>query len=302
MEEIKPLSVEEARQELEARMLAYRLEGGGALDAEPELLYHYSSLESACMILESAKIRASHIYFLNDASEVEYGADIVSECIDAFPGIPEDLRRLFRRATRGEKSEFIKNARIWPTHMFCLSKNPDSLSQWRAYGKSGGGIAIGFRKDRLHTISADGTPNPFFRIAYEKKDQVAATHELLAIVADIGERISPDGPGQDDFWKAVSVALAFINFRFKTPAFQEEGEWRLFLQNKTPNVRFRLAADGKVLIPYIEAEFSHDAVCKIVQGPLARPDVGESSLKEFLRAEGYEHVEVAASRIPLRAL
>jgi hypothetical protein len=294
MAEIKPLSVEEARQELEARMLAYRLESGGALGVEPEVLYHYTSLESACRILESTKIRASRIYFLNDASEVEYGADIVSECIDACVGIPEFLRKLFRRGPRGKESVFIRGTRTWPTHVFCLSEKSDSLSQWRAYGKSGGGVAIGFRKDRLHKISSDSQPNHFFRIIYEKEDQVAAMHELLAIVADIGERISPDTPGQDDFWADVSVALALFNFRFKNPAFQEEEEWRLFLQDKTPRVEFRLASDGKILVPYIEAEFSHDAVCKIVQGPLARPELGESSLKEFLR-EKYGHVEVTAS-------
>jgi hypothetical protein len=89
---------------------------------------------------------------------------------------------------------------------------------------------------------------------------------------------------------------------FKNPAFKEEEEWRLFWLTDTPPVKFRLASDRRTLIPYIEAEFSKNAVCKIVQGPLARPEVGEISLRDFLKAADYGHVEVIASRIPLRAL
>jgi hypothetical protein len=166
----QPISVEQACEELKERMLTYRLGVGAALDLDPKVLYHYTSLESARKILESRKIWASRIYFLNDASEVEYGADIVSERIDACSRIPEHLRKFFRRGPQREESEFIRQARSWPTHVFCLSENPDSLNQWRAYGKSGGGVAIGFRKDHLHKISPDGQPNPFFRVIYEKED------------------------------------------------------------------------------------------------------------------------------------
>jgi hypothetical protein len=68
---------------------------------------------------------------------------------------------------------------------------------------------------------------------------------------------------------------------------------------------YRLEGDGaldhepEVLYHYTSLA---EAVCKIVQGPLARPEVGESSLKEFLEAKNYGHVEATGSGIPLRAL
>jgi hypothetical protein len=282
-------------------MSASRTLADGTLDEEPEVLYHYTSLESACKILETNKLRASRVYLLNDASEVEYGADIVSECLDSGSEIPEALRMLFRRGPNGEASEFIRTIRRFRFHVFCLSRNPDSLSQWRAYGKSGGGVAIGFKKDHLHKISAAGQPNHPFRIIYDKKDQLTALLEPLAIVKDISERISPTSPSQVNFWIQAFSEFALIAFKFKNPAFREEEEWRLFWTNDAP-VQFRIGSDGKILIPYIETEFSRDAVCKIVQGPFARPEVGESSLKEFLLAQNYDHVEVTASGIPLRAL
>ena len=63
------LSVEQAGEELKARTLD-RATGDGVLDAEPEVLYHYTSLDSARKILESTKIWASRVHFLNDSSQV----------------------------------------------------------------------------------------------------------------------------------------------------------------------------------------------------------------------------------------
>jgi hypothetical protein len=298
----EPLSVEQACEELRARMLAYRVGADGSLDDGPEVLYHYTSLESACKILETNKLRASRVYLLNDASEVEYGADIVSECLDSVSEIPEAVRMLFRRGLDGAASEFIRKIRTFPFHVFCLSRKLDSLSQWRAYGRSGGGVAIGFKKGHLHKISADGQPNHPFRITYKKEDQLTALLKPLAMVTDIGHRISPASTGQEQFWIQVFAELALFAFKFKNPAFSEEEEWRLLWTNDTPSVQFRLSSDGKILIPYIEAGFSHESVYEIVQGPLGRPEVGESSLREFLDAKNYSHVEVTASEIPLRSL
>jgi Protein of unknown function (DUF2971) len=235
-------------------------------------------LESARKILETRKLWASRVYFLNDASEVEYEAGVVSEYVESCSGIPDAFRQLFRRGSHGEESGFIRTTKTTQAHVFCLSRKEDSLSQWRAYAKSGGGVAIGFKRDRLRGIKAGGQRNLAFQIIYER-----------------------ERPGQLDFWIQVFVQLGLFTFSFKNPAFREEEEWRLFWL-ELPDVQFRLASDSRTLVPYIEAEFSEDAVCKIVQGPLARPEVGESSLKEFLRAESYEHVEVTASKIPLRSL
>src|ERR1700678_2550649 len=231
----QPLSVDEACQQLATRMSVYRMGADGTLDDEPEVLYHYTSLESAQKILETRTLRASRVYHLNDASEVEYGADIVSECLDSRSEVPDALRMLFRRGSDGEASEFIRKIKSFSFHVFCLSKNPDSLSQWRAYGKSGGGVGIGFKKDRLHKISADGQTNHPFRIIYEKEGQLAALVEPLAIVKDISERlhgsprqirIPPDITGQENFWIRGFSGLALFAFKCKNPACREEEEWR----------------------------------------------------------------------------
>jgi hypothetical protein len=283
-------------------MRPYRLEHDGTGDDEPDVLYHYTSVEVACKILESRKVWASDVYFLNDASEVEYGAGVVSEGVHSCSGIPEAIHKLLQAGPHGERSRLMRTATDWPMHAFCLCKKEDSLSQWRAYGRSGGGVAIGFRKARLHEIRADGQPHSPFRIVYKKDEQLKALNEPISIVRDISGRISSDCLDPTEFWLTVLSELALFAFRFKNPAFREEEEWRLFWFHDKQNVKFRLASDRKTLIPYIEAEFGPDAVCKIVQGPLARPEMGERSLKAFLKAADYGHVEVTASEIPLRAL
>jgi Protein of unknown function (DUF2971) len=279
----EPLSVAQACRELKLRTSAHRVEGDGTLDDQPEVLYHYTSLESACKILGSGRLWASRVYFLNDASEVEYGAKIVSECIDSCSGIPEELRQLFRPGPHGERSGFMRVATTWPTHVFCLSRQADSLGQWRAYGRSGASVAIGFKKTRLHEIRAATLPHSPFRIIYIKEEQLKALDGPMSIVRDISGRISADRSDWNEFWLTVLSELALFAFRFKNPAFREEEEWRLFWLSNNPPAQFRLASDSQILVPYIEAEFGPEAVCKIVQGPLARPEVGEISLKEFLK-------------------
>lgn len=51
-------------------MLLHRTAAYETLDDEPGVLCHYTSLESARNILESRKLWAPRVYFLNDASEV----------------------------------------------------------------------------------------------------------------------------------------------------------------------------------------------------------------------------------------
>ena len=112
----------------EATHAVDRVEDDQTLDAEPEALFHYTSLEVACKILESTKVWASNVYFLNDASEVRYGADIVSECVGSCSAIPEVLAQLLCPGADGETSGFMRTARTWPMHVFCLSGSPDSLA------------------------------------------------------------------------------------------------------------------------------------------------------------------------------
>jgi hypothetical protein len=215
----EPLSVEPACQELKLRTSAHRVEDDRTLDSEPGVLFHYTSLEAACKILESGKVWASNVYFLNDSSEVAYGADVVEEGISSCSGIPEALRQLLRAGPHGEASGFMRTARTWPAHVFCLSEHPDSLGQWRAYGKSGGGVAIGFRKDCLRDIRAAGQRHSLFKVNYERVDQLARLREPMAVVADINGRISRASSDRTEFWLAVLSELALFAVRFKESCF-----------------------------------------------------------------------------------
>lgn len=97
-------------------------------------LWHYTSVEVLEFFLKG-EVSFTHYKFLNDDEEVECGI------------------RLLKKIAEEEKSNIIKerfidNSYFSPiaysdTYLFCLSKDGDSLYQWRSYTPKGG-IAIEF--------------------------------------------------------------------------------------------------------------------------------------------------------------
>ena len=97
-------------------------------------LWHYTSVEVLEFFLKG-EVSFTHYKFLNDDEEVECGI------------------RLLKKIAEEEKSDiikesFIENSYFPPiaysdTYLFCLSKDGDSLYQWRSYTPKGG-IAIEF--------------------------------------------------------------------------------------------------------------------------------------------------------------
>jgi hypothetical protein len=193
----------------------------------------------------------------------------------------------------------MKTASKWPMFVFCFSRKPDLLSQWRAYGKSGGGVCIGFERGRLSSILPTRGPVPTpFPVIYDQQEQVEVLKYLVDIAIEIHDRLAPCSDEQE-YWLNAMSSVAQCSFRFKDAAFSEEQEWRLLWM---PGSAIRFRTMERTLIPCIEAEFCKTVITKVVQGPLFNPAVGESSLRMFLDREGYGHVGIEQSRIPLRAL
>src|SRR5688572_29928312 len=49
----------------------------------PEHLYHYTTTAGFLGIIRSERVWATHTSFLNDKSEIEYGAQLMNEVLDA---------------------------------------------------------------------------------------------------------------------------------------------------------------------------------------------------------------------------
>jgi hypothetical protein len=136
------------------------------------LLYHYTSEQGLLGIIGNNNIRATHIRFLNDWTELReaFTEKYVQILVDSFRvGLPKHFDENARRIMDGMLSE-RNNAKILDiiespkstneTFVCCFtasagtSRQPgedpgDRLSQWRGYSHSEQGFSLGFDEDLL---------------------------------------------------------------------------------------------------------------------------------------------------------
>jgi hypothetical protein len=123
--------------------------------AQPELLYHYTTQEGLLGILKSRSIWASHIRFLNDTSEGKI-------FLGAFTEILEEMRKNNQKS-KGEYSKISTPLKIYRAradiknlvlsldiYAASFTRDGDLLGQWRAYSGNAGGFSIGFSGVQLN--------------------------------------------------------------------------------------------------------------------------------------------------------
>ncbi|MDO8878680.1 MAG: DUF2971 domain-containing protein [Pseudolabrys sp.] len=119
-----------------------------------------------------------------------------------------------------------------------FSKDPDVLSQWRAYANDGTGVAIGFTGNALKSL-----PAMLLEVEYNREKQLSGMMQtLIAIYLAEAERNHSRG---EDFVQMCGQ-LALFKIAYKNPAFAEEKEVRSvhLLTVKKDNDMPRLEDDG----------------------------------------------------------
>lgn len=209
-----------------------------------------------------------------------------------------------------------KTARPKPnpnTYVACFCEDDDLLSQWRGYGNSGAGYAIGFDTKRLDHPSY---PFKLRKVLYciEKQKQIIC--EILEVVRASHKRITA-GVNFDSV-QSISDAHALIFEEevekyaafFKHPTFHEEQEWRLIYfptENAYSNqIKFRSGSLG--IIPYAEIGLPDGKnneqggtlpIASIRIGPTAQPLLARKAL-EMVAGGRYPDLEILGSDVPLR--
>lgn len=110
----------------------------------PELLFHYTSIESLLKILqgngEKIVLRATHANFLNDPEEFEFANSIITKTLLEYE---EEIQISNKKSQNlfGNGGIFGSFAYL-PGEPFILSfsGHRDDLSMWRAYGHDGNGV------------------------------------------------------------------------------------------------------------------------------------------------------------------
>jgi DUF2971 family protein len=285
-------------------------------------LYHYCSNVAFLAIIESREIRASDLSLSNDTLEGRWVREIFSEYCSEKKVSPLDKLALLDQLD-GLISFFGGTG-------FCMSEEPDLLSQWRGYADDGAGVSIGFSKEYFETLQAlKRDRNDEFNASLTKVEyDVAEQKKLMAEHADEIFKLVSKGairkptlltPETEEERKereanAHSLILRFTFFffylyAFKNPAFAEEREWRILsyvIDNKgdkgdhgLDNMMFRGLRDR--IVPYrsIPLEpLDRPAIMEIVLGPknLTPERVVAASLKKY----GWPDVQVRRSKASYR--
>jgi len=198
----------------------------------PRRLYHYTTLSGLLGITSSHSLWASDVRYMNDASELSYAVELISEVVtETLSKVDNEVLRPALPGRPGFANAFEYGARRF---VACFCEEEDLLSQWRGYRASETGYSLGMDLSTLATFE-DLPPNTYLRkIVYDSAEQREEVRDVVEVWLRTAESLLEPERGlraEDVFpypaiW-ALQEALAEHHLCFKHPAFAEEREWRL---------------------------------------------------------------------------
>lgn len=152
-----------------------------------ETIYHYCSLDTFTQIIKNKTLRLSDLNKTNDYMEKKWGFDFLYHVLCGElqnKGIQMNLNEAYwysdNACTHLEQLENdIKMYLNHQTLITCFSKEKDLLSQWRAYGSDGIGIAIGFNYSLLKRLLKGQDNLLIGNVIYQKEKQEKKIREEL---------------------------------------------------------------------------------------------------------------------------
>ena len=235
---------------------------------DSDIIYHYTSVHGASGILQSGKIWASDILYLNDSNELTKSKDIFNGLIKKEYGVDINLilqQTIFSRSYCA----------------FCLSKSHDILSQWRAYANDGKGLCLGFQKTFIANKRAEYN-SEFVDCIYEdheefilnlimqKKEEI---NELISFIDRYQKNLSDFNIFSEARLPSIQSAIDSIYIqlaRLKNFNFSEEKESRLIICVPKEKTNKRVFYD--VIVPYVEYQLC-DTEDDYKNPPLLIPEI-----------------------------
>jgi len=243
----------------------------------PDVVYHYTSMDTLLKIVESGSVWATNIRYLNDVLERRHCLDEVRRFMSAPPH-GRDRAKLLSLLDENEENE---KAFSYLPFVASFSEERDSLSQWRSYCPGGNGVSIGFRTESLLKgfvgdpkeagNPSDGKPKrkviylpptvSFGPVEYLGKDNRAQIDQLLtramieAEKMEINQRDADDSWGESDEWDEDDLLYRAIDkyaSMTKHFSFASENEYRLLATTMGGNDKsIKYRSSSSTLIPYI---------------------------------------------------
>ena len=300
--------------------------------AEPEVVYHYTTMDTLMKIAKDASIWATSISYLNDTSEGQHFLQLVRDRIPRYG-------RLHTLEDKDIFAEFLKASdRGFESRPFVasFSQEGDSLSQWRSYCPNGNGVSIGFRVDCLERAFVERVPDyglppevTFKAIDYLDASNVRSLDS--AIDAAIRESTSESRENLNVEGHPFFTPAEYFEIRIeqsagfkKHPSFSNECEYGLLVNGTLSNqFYFEFRPTRSTLVPYIPIHIPRvppgggatiesplkgmlpplsghwDFIDRVVIGPTPNKDLSLAAVAAFFDKQKMA-VEVVSSAIPYR--
>ena len=271
----------------------------------PRHLFHYTDLEAVKGILTSKSLWLSKFTSTNDISEIRlaiqhFQAFVEKEARDAG----DEAAALLREAAA--RLEGFRGTNICLAS-FC--EEDDLLSQWRAYGNDGRGIALGFSTPGLAEV-AKRHKLSLYRCVYDPKDQerIAADLVKMLLKASRGPKARAVA-GRESLLEKFIALFLHVAPVIKDHRFGEEREWRLVtgalpyadrgmfpvLKGNQASVKYAIGlANG--------ARGHSDVISRVTIGPTLDPHNVYDAIELLALRTGFGVKQVAISGIPFRLL
>jgi len=299
------------------------------------VLYHYTSAEGLRGIIENNELWATSAYYLNDSAEMFYGYNVLREVLDQW--LKENTRTEdsitlgLARQLRSSFEDLFEKRLLKPIYIACFCEKDNLLSQWRAYGQSGG-YSIGFRVfPKIGIFGERLTPEPniytcqWTQVEYDRTKQLAICREILYPIFAILDQPKvahamrevtehPIVGYQKLLTSTMDILLEEI-VRFKSEAFKVEQEWRAVVRQrefmkqgtddggKTPvPVCFRTSRG--MIVPYVrlipcQPNKKLPITC-LRSGPTLDKTMAGVSISMLLAKNGFPHLRIEGSDITVR--
>lgn len=306
-----------------------------------DVIYHYCSVDTFNEIISNKCIRLSDLNKTNDYMEKKWISKLIEEAlIREFKELDIDiqLREDYWYEDGIENHiSYLKDMMEYflqkPTYISCFSKNSDKLSQWRAYGNNGTGIAIGFDFKKLKKVKCSGENIFIEEVLYKKNKQLEAIQStvtkavgyMLAMFESDTVKVSDNFniyfiEEFDAFCEVICDYLNPLSCYIKNRAFAEEEEVRVFyspdiyismdkeeidkhfLEEKDINsfslqpIKFQ--AKNYQIVGYTDLVFknliSDNIITEIVIGPSSK--VSEDDIYYLLLSHGYDANSIKVSK------
>jgi hypothetical protein len=286
------------------------------------VLHHYTDAFGVHGIISSNCLWATATQFSNDLSEIEYAVSIGTEIIKEIWGSKKNLSPWEQLL-----AEHLLQIFATPLHTFgqpfivSFCEDGDLLSQWRAYGRASG-FSLAFsplsQGDEVQLICKDGFRTMVKRVVYDHDKQRARLRFLLRHLIKLVNGFSFAPTSSQGASAHVELSLLLIlemtdwACAVKHRAFSEEKEWRIITYPKGATLvgvkpenyaGVSVRPTSKLLLPYMILEPPSGKRLPLVEircGPSQYQEQSARAMNILLRKNGYEHLPVTFSGVPLR--